>query len=431
MPTHTRARLVVLGLDGLPLDLAQQLVSRHPDRFPHLGRLTPLATTVRAELPEVSPVNWSSFATAAAPEVHGVTGFTTLDPARYTIAVADSTWLRVPTIFHRLGERGLVSRIVNLPNMYPVRPLKGMCIAGFVAPEPERAFFPPFLGARLRGAGYRLEADTVRGKDDPDFLLAELRATLASRRLALELLWPDLAWDLFVLVLTETDRLFHFHYPALLDPDAPLHGACLDLLVAWDGLIGELLQRYDALPEPKRLLVTADHGFAPLELEADCNAWLQAQGWLQLAPPPLGGRDELDATGILPQSRAFALDPGRIFLHDGRFARGQVTPREGPELLERLRSALLHWQHQGRPVLEEVLPLAGAYPEADGQLLLPDLLCLPAPGFDLKAKFNRREVFGFHGRRGTHRAEGAFFLDSAGARPQRLRDVGRLVMEYF
>ena len=60
--------------------------------------------------------------------------------------------------------------------------------------------------------------------------LARARATLRSRTRALELFWPDLSWDLFMLVLTETDRIFHFFYPAVEDLGHPLHSAFLEFL---------------------------------------------------------------------------------------------------------------------------------------------------------------------------------------------------------
>lgn len=426
-----RQRLVVLGLDGLPLGLARELCRRHPDLFPNLQRLAHQARSITAELPEVSPVNWSSFATAQGPEQHGVLGFTRIDPRTYDIAIADSTWLRCPTIFERLGERGLVSRVLNLPNMYPARPLRGMLVAGFVAPELSRAVFPPFLAMQLQSLGYRIEADTERGRNDPDFLFAELRATLAGRLKALELLWADLAWDLFVFVLTETDRLFHFHFPDLLQEQAPLHDACLEIMHQWDCAIGQLLQRYDALPEPKRLIALADHGFQELRMEVDINAWLADQGLLRLHDQ---SRGELDAGCILPESKAFALDPGRVYLHDQRFARGQVTRREKQALLERIRHGLLALRYEGRPVLEAVHQGSELYPGAPADVLLPDLVCQAATGFDCKAKFDRRDIFGLHGRKGAHTVSDAFFcdsLDSQGPHPERVRDVGRQVLEHF
>jgi len=417
-----RPRLLVLGLDGLPLSLAR----RYAGRLPNVARLLPHAHAIEAELPELSPVNWTSFFTAEGPGRHGVHGFTVLDPKTYALRISNFTDVRTPTIFDRLGEAGLVSRVLNLPNMAPAKPLRGMLIGGFVAEDLASAVFPPFLLGPLRAAGYRVEADTTKGAAEPEYLLDQLRQSLAARRAALNLLWPDLAWDLFVCVLTETDRLFHFFFPAVEDAKHPLHEPCMALLVEWDKLAGEVLDRFDALPEPKSLIALADHGFCALKTEVDLNRVLLDAGFLRLGRAP---RDEWDAGCIGPDARAFALDPGRIVLHRaGRFARGSVRPAEEAGLLADLRALLLGLTWKGRPVMEHVLDGRELY----GAENAPDLICVPQHGCDLKARFDREEVFGHFGRFGMHCPDDVFFAatrDCAGV--ARVRDVGALALDSF
>ncbi len=445
-----RPRLVVLGLDGLPYSTACRLCQA--GHLPNLAQitLTPQARPIQAELPELSPVNWTSFFTAAGPEEHGIFGFTTLDPQDYAVRFADFSQVRVRTLFDRLGDHGLTSRVVNLPNTYPARPIKGMLVSGFVAHDLNRAVFPPFLAHQLRTAGYVLEADTTRSGPDPGYLLEELGRALRGRRAALNLLWPDLAWDLFVFVLTETDRLGHFLFPALENPAHPWHGPSLDFLCQWDELVGDVLNRFAALPEPKRLLVLADHGFTSLTMEVDLNAWLREQGLLVTDGSPC---HELDAGIISAQSRAFALDPGRIYLHTSRFGRGRVTPDEAAILEERIRTGLTRLEWQGRPVIRDVLSWREIYPEralertsdipargtSPSDPAVPDLVCVPHRGFSLRAKFDQARVFGKEDRQGCHTPDDAFFYDSEPpdnqpgnqSGPKRVRDVGKLVLEHF
>lgn len=435
--THDHKRMVVLGLDGLPLSLARRFAAS--GRFPALSRLTEHAVAIEAELPELSPVNWTSFFTATGPEEHGIFGFTRIHAQTYEMGLCNSSHVLVPTIFDRLGQAGFFSRSINLPNTYPARPLRGMMVSGFVAPELSQAVFPPMLAGMLGGAGYQLEADTTRAAQDPYHLLAELRKTLASRRTALHMLWPDLAWNCFVFVLTETDRLFHFLFDAVEDAEHPLHNACIEVLIEWDGLISEVLERYDALPEPKRLLALADHGFTQIITEVDLNAFLRERGWLHTMLPP-EACNELDATGITPATKAFALDPGRIYLHTrSRFARGGVSDADAQALAEQIRTALLGLTYEGQPVFAEVHYADTLYAGPIRQYA-PDLVCEPNAGFDLKAKFNRRGVFSLHGRTGTHTVRDVFFYDSAARNnhetaqhgtPKRVRDVGKDVLSWF
>ncbi|THB67775.1 MAG: phosphodiesterase [Desulfovibrio sp.] len=442
--TH-QPRLVVLGLDGLPYTLARDLCAR--GCLPNLARVfspdSPLhqdpnaaPQPMLAELPELSPVNWTSFYTASGPEEHGVYGFTRINGKTYRISLADSTQVLAPTIFSRIGQSGWVSRVVNLPNTYPAQPMPGKLIAGFPAPDLASAVFPPPLLGPLANMGYQLEADTDRGGYDPKLLLSELHTTLKSRQTALDLLWPDPDWHLFVFVLTETDRLFHFLYPAVEDPSHDAHRGCMEFFQAWDKLVGGVLDRYLALPEPKQLMIMADHGFTRLDMECDLNVWLQQQGYLVLGPAG-DHSSELDATRILPQSRAFALDPGRIYLHtQERFARGTIVSSQVPELLTELTAKMSALTWEGKPVMEKVLTAEQTYggqgPDSGpGRALAPDLVCVPNRGIDLKAKFDRTELFSRFHRAGTHTATNAFFYHSAGKATRSVRDTGQHVLDYF
>ena len=422
-------RLVVLGLDGLPLKLAQQLA--RTGKCPHLAALalSPRASGIRAELPELSPVNWASFVTGKNPGGHGVFGFATIDGASYSLSLADSSAIKAPTIFERLGESGRTSKVINLPGAYPARPIPGMLVAGFVAPELTRAVHPPFLASILAGEGYVLEADTTRGDKDPDYLLSQARATLRSRTRALELFWPDLSWDLFMLVLTETDRIFHFFYPAVEDPGHPLHSAFLEFLEQWDRLIGRVLELYDCLASPKRLMVLADHGFTRCRAEIDLNVWLMGQGLLKLKDR---GENEYDTRAMLPhESAAFALDPGRIYINvKERFARGVFHQYVAQKLRAEIKESLLALRHEGQPVMAAVHEPQDIY---SGPFVFkaPDLICEPNPGFSLTAKFDRVTLSGLYGRHGVHTANDAFFYDSDGSTPQSVSQAGRELFAHF
>jgi len=419
-----RKRMVVLGLDGLPLSLAKKLGKS----LPNIRRLAKHATTIKAELPELSPVNWTSFYTGHGPEEHGIFGFSKISLESYQLTINDSAAVTGTSIFDILGSNGLVSRIINLPNTYPARPVRGMLIAGFVAHELEKAVYPPFLAGKLAETGYKLEADTNRGSTDLEYLLNELRMTLKSRLSALDMLWPDLAWDLFVHVFTETDRLFHFFMDAVLHQNHPQHIACMEFLAEWDHCIGLFLEKFDALPDPKRLIVMADHGFTEIKTEFCVNTWLKHNGFLKLTGKP---ENEWDATKISNDSKAFSLDPGRIYIHGSdRFARGFVSQSEYPAIVTELKTNLIDLTFHGEQVLEHIYTGDELYPGSTSNQV-PDLVCQARPGFDLKAKFDRNEIFGLHGRTGTHTVNGAIFYDTAGSRPARMRDAGGIVLKYF
>ncbi|WP_320007769.1 alkaline phosphatase family protein [Maridesulfovibrio sp.] len=421
-PTE-RKRIVVLGLDGLPSSLALKWAIK----LPNLSRIAGKCSPISAELPELSPVNWTSFFTAQKPEKHGLYGFTSLDPQHYTLSINNFEQVLCPTIFDALGENGLVSKIINLPNTYPAKPLRGMLISGFVADSLEKAVQPPFLLGPLRDAGYQLEADTSRGIMDPVYLFDQVSHTLDCRLKALELLWNDLAWDLFTIVFTETDRLFHFFYPAFEDENHPLYPKAEEFMHKWDKTIGAVLDKFEALPGETKLISFADHGFATLETEVDLNTFLVQNDYLEYTRP---AKDQWDSTIISQSSKAFALDPGRIYIHTSDFARGQVDHAQAEKIAAEIADKLMQLQFNGEQVMHQVLTKRQAY----GEIPIgnpPDLICTAKPGFDLKAKFDRAEIFGFHGRTGTHTIKDAFFYSSDGQQIESMYQTGQIILDWF
>ena len=419
--------MLVLGIDGLSLSLARNLSAKGV--FQNLAEVinSTYTTAISSELPDVSPVNWASFFTGKGPEQHGVYGFTRIDPGSYQLHLTDYSHVQAEAVWDRLGRNGMISKIINLPCTYPAPKLRGMLISGFVAHDLDRAVFPKAVLPMLRRIGYRLEADTIKGLSRPDILLEDLRQTISSRKRAFDLFWPDLAWDFFVIVFTELDRMSHFLQEAILDDRHVLHQSCMEVLKDLDLAAGHVLERFYELPGPRRVLVVADHGFTGLECEVDLNTFLRIEGFLTINRRP---ENELDLSCIDMSSRAFALDPGRIYLHDQkRFARGKVGFSEYGSTRERIRTSLHELKYNGRKVIAEVYFGEDIYPS--GVDLPPDLLCVPNKGFDLKAKFDRTDIFGHFGRTGTHCPDDVFFYDSEGTRPERVRDIlpGTGIME--
>src|SRR5437773_264869 len=96
-------------------------------------------------------------------------------------------------------------------------------------------------------------------------------------------------------------------------PAKDINGVLVSGFVAVDATIGELV---DALPDGTPLFVIADHGHTLIETEFYPNVWLRQQGLLAFKTSTPKSIADLD-----PSSKAFILDPGRIYLNlKGRFA---------------------------------------------------------------------------------------------------------------
>ncbi|MCF8034352.1 MAG: alkaline phosphatase family protein [Desulfarculaceae bacterium] len=439
MPTnpHEISRLIFLGLDGVGLDLASHLAGR--GIMPRLGWLMERAGawSTASPLPEVSPVCWTSMFSGLGPGGHGVFGFAEPREHAYGIVPADSSMVRAPRLWDLASAAGLTSTVLNVPLTYPPTPIQGSMVSGFVCPDLAGGVHPPGLLPRLQAMGYRPEAELETGREDPAALLADVARALAVR---LELFGQMLAQDhhLFVGVVSDTDRVNHFAWPALWEPEHPLAPAALGVYQQVDAFIGALLERHgeDIERGGTALMIAADHSFGPIVSEVYLNQWLKQEGYLLVEGEPPGER-------ILPATRALALDPGRIYLHTDRFPGGTVSP--GPEaealaaeIAAKLSALSFSRVAQGAdgPEISLERPVARVHQGRDiyqGPCLpaAPELVAEAAPGYSLRGGLDRAGVFGLSHLSGTHRPRGALalMLPEPEGKPEHMQGLFGLMTE--
>lgn len=412
-----RRKLAVIGLDGVGLDLARSLARRGV--MPNLGRLMELGSAwpTTAPLPEVSPVCWTTMFSGCNSGEHGIFGFGHHLPGTYHVEPVYADQVRVPRLWDQLSSAGRRSVVLGVPLTYPATAINGTMISGFVAPEMSRAVHPMDLLPSLKARGYRLEAELEAGREDPAGLLADLADALEVRLKVFEELAAE-DWDLLAAVITDTDRVNHFVWPALWQPDHLLAPGALEVYRLADGFLGRLWKRLQGEVSAGRLnlMVVADHSFGPITSEVYLNPWLKERGWLKVDGPE-------GAERILPATSALALDPGRIYLHwRSRFPGGWLEP--GPEaeaLAESISQALLEMTFEAvedtadGPRVRSMRPIAKVHRGRDiyhgpHAHLAPDLVAEANEGFSLRARLGEKSVFGRSHLQGTHRAEGALAL---------------------
>ena len=404
-------RVMILGLDGLSWSLARKL----RPLMPCLNELMDGAAAgpMRSTRPEISPTAWTTFFTASPPAEHGVYGFTDFAPNAYDVRLNASGDVKSPFLWDWVGLSGRRSVVLNVPMTYPAMPVNGMMVSGFVALSYERAAHPAWLAQRLKESGYRLEADFEKVHQDREVFLQDLSAALEGRMRLLSAL-GDTPWDLFVLVITDTDRFFHFFLKEYLE-GGPVTEYGDRFFRRVDDAVGQVLElaRAKAADGPLTLVMLSDHGFAPTEREFHLNRWLAAHGF---QPGP--GRDAL----------ALALDPTRIYINRApRFPGGRVAAAEADRLMAAIQAALA-----SEPAVAGVLDGRGLYdgPQAH---LAPDLVVAPEAGWEFKAKFTPGPIVTDSVLMGAHTYENAFYLFKGlgGAEPagriDEILDLGRLV----
>jgi predicted AlkP superfamily phosphohydrolase/phosphomutase len=391
----------VVGLDGTPLSLLRRLADDGTmpvvRRLVGEGSLKHMTTTI----PEISSVAWSSFMTGVNPGKHGVYGFIDLQPRSYKVYFPNFKHVKGDTLWDVLGRRGRRSVVVNVPSTYPARELDGVLISGFVAIDLAKATYPQGLVPRLKELGYQIDVDARKIKESDDALMVDVFHTLDRRRVVLRELFEKEDWDLFVGVITATDRMQHFFWEAIEDPSHKLHSRFKEFYAQVDEVIGWFADRVGA---NDTLFLMSDHGFAPLSQQVYLNHWLVERGYLTFGKP-----NPTTVEDIGPNSKAFVMDPARVYINlKGKYPLGCVEHADYRPLRDALKAEIAGITIDGKPVVSRVYEKEEIF---SGPALetAPDLCVVPVKGFDLKGAVNKtvladREVF-----TGMHTQDDALF----------------------
>lgn len=410
---NTLEKVAILGLDGVPFTLLSRLFDAGV--MPRLAEIARSGAFLQMDstLPAISSVAWTSFMTGENPGRHGIFGFTDLKRRELALHLPSFDDIQCPTLWHTLPDKKSV--VVNLPFTFPVRELNGVIIAGFVAPVLERSVYPESLIPWLQSKRYQIDVDAVKGREDRRGLLQDLFQTLSLREEVILSLMETRPWDLFIGVITGTDRLHHFFFDAFDNAGHPFHEDVMTYYRRLDVFVGRFVER---LGNSTRLMVLSDHGFTTLHSQIYLNRILHSSGYLSFSRPNPQSVDDVN-----PSSLAVAMDPTRIYLNSReRFTRGVLTDREALSVRERLKSGLealrlidvgiTNGEGIKAPedkLFERVVRKEEIY---EGECLpwAPDLVVVPSRGYDPKASISSprpamKDIF-----TGMHTHDDAFLI---------------------
>ena len=429
-------RVAIVGLDGVPFSLLEQFFDA--GLMPNLADIARHGTFLRmtTSLPAVSSVAWTSFMTGKNPGEHGIFGFTELKDREITLRLPSFDDIRRPAIWHICDN--VDSIVVNLPFTYPARPLRGVLISGFVAPIFERAVYPQSLIDWLRSRNYRIDVDTVKARQDPEILISDLFDTMNTHEEVMFALMAQQPWDLFIGVITGTDRLHHFLFDACSDSSHPRHRDCIDYYRRIDHFFGRLRERLGA---GTKLIVLSDHGFTNLRTSVQLNYILKTLGYLRFTRT-----DPQSINDIHADSPAFALDPTRLYINSREnFEKGSLSGHAAADVRTKLREDLKRMRlsdigirdcadaEADEPLFADVLCKEEIY-QGDCLDIAPDLVVVPRRGYDVKASVGANAPTSDDIFTGMHTHDDAFLIIndssySCGLSEVKISDVAGLIID--
>jgi len=402
-------RVAFFGIDGVP----HALIAENPETFPNLTEIAAdgAGGPIDSIVPPESSACWPALTTGVNPGETGVYGFQDRENGSYDTYVPMGQDVRATRIWDRVANAGREATVLNVPVTFPPQRNVQRMASGFLSPSIEKAAYPDELREYLESSGYRIDVDAKLGHEtDKSAFMEDAHETLDARYEAFSGLVERDDWDLFFGVFMTTDRVNHFLFDDYAT-EAEDRSLFLEFYAKVDRYLGALREQ---LPEDVTMVVASDHGFTSLHREVHLNSWLEESGWLSYQTD-----EHSSLNDIAPESRAYSLIPGRLFINlEGREPRGSVPQEEYKTVREQLRTELEALEGpDGQPVAERVVTKEEAFrgPHDD---IAPDLVVIPTHGFDLKAGFKGHDqVFDVGPRNGMHSFDDAcLFVDDASTR---------------
>ncbi len=288
-----KPKILLIGLDGVPFDLLHAWAEA--GHLPNIHRLltTGAAGHLDSTVPPTSGPSWSAFQTGKNPGKMGIYDFLYRREGTYTFSPVNTRRRDGLTLWEIANRAGYTVGVLNMPMTYPVLPLDGYMVSGFLTPYTARDFIhPPELLAELEEAVgyYRIypTATYTEGRLD-DFLAASYRLLDMRTRTALHLLERHPV-DLMAVVYFDTDRILHQLWH-LLDPGHPWRrdaedrsGPVIAYFHQLDADIGRLLE---SVGDDTLVIILSDHGMGAAHRFVVLNNWLLDAGLLRLRHNPL------------------------------------------------------------------------------------------------------------------------------------------------
>lgn len=274
-------KVILIGLDGAPYDLVKRWADQ--GKLPNMSKLMGRGShgTLFSPL-DVTPPAWSTIYTGKNPGKHGVYDFAHRAPGSYEFGFANSTTRRSADVWEILSRAGLKVAVVNTPLTFPVRPVNGVMVSGFLTPRFSPKYtYPQSLKSELEKAAPGF------GPSIPGILVQRLSrkayVRLIGRRLdnlakAVGYLIKKEDFQFFAVVASETDFIQHWYWRDMVEGRGKFADAVLSIYKKADEMVGELVS---AAGEEAYVMIVSDHGGAPRKGVFHTNEFLYKIGALR------------------------------------------------------------------------------------------------------------------------------------------------------
>ena len=289
-----KKRVMVIGLDCAT---PQLVFERWRDDLPNIRSLMEAGIwgKLRSTDPPITVPAWMSMMTSKDPGRLGFYGLRNrVDYSYEKMATANSTFVKEPTVWDILSERGKRVILIGVPQTYPPKPVNGEMVTCFLTPSTDKQFtYPASFKEEVQRVtgGYILDAVGFRvDEEEKDRVLKTIYEMTEKRfKLANHMVDTRADWDFFMMVEMGPDRIHHMFWKYT-DPEHPKYvpgnkyeESIHEYYKFVDARIGELLAK---VGDETAALIVSDHGARGMVGGICFNEWLIREGYLVLKNRP-------------------------------------------------------------------------------------------------------------------------------------------------
>lgn len=378
-----KRKLIIFGLDCVGADLLFRDLRQD---LPNIRALMQQGTwgQLDSSIPCITVPAWSSMLSGRDPGVLGIYGFRNRAKYNYDdLTIADNRSVKHQRLWDYVGQAGRESLVVNVPQTYPIQPLQGNVVSGFLTPNTDDTFtYPAILKNQIlkQSPTYRFDVSNYRMLDRKQLQQNMIDMTVEQYRVFEELLTTK-TWDFAIHVNIGTDRMHHAFW-RYYDPEHRLHESkhefnhvIRDYYKIVDEHIGYILSR---LSGDEIIMLVSDHGVKRMDGAICLNEWLWQNGWLVFKQEPnIGSVVNFDSLSIdWSRTKAWSTGGyyGRIFLNiEGREPQGIIPKNAVQSIREELTQRLQNIpDDKGKPLDTIVYTPRSIYQQVNR--VAPDLM---------------------------------------------------------
>ncbi len=332
-------KIFVLGIDGA---MPEFIFGKWLDELPNIKRLMDKGcyAKLNSSIPPLSGTAWTSMTTGKKPADHGIFEYIyRKNHSYYDMRVVTSYNVKEDRIWHIASKYDKKSIACFVHMTWPIKPLNGVCISGFGAPDNANFTYPKEIEQEINDLfqeeKFILTVDKIETEDAYEKMkqhsqhvrelskkgIIESAYKITRQHFKLmRYLIKNKEWDLFFGITIQSDAMNHNFFKFVdekhreYNPDSEYRDVLKNYYKYVDKEVGELITLLD---ENTKIIILSDHGITRMHNRVNLTDWLIKESYMVLKEN-VSGKRKFDFQMVdWKKTKVFAIGAydGQIFIN--------------------------------------------------------------------------------------------------------------------